>query len=139
VSDEWRFTPPEQHQIAKVRIARLAARQFGVVARRQLTLLDVSPGSITWWQDAGYLFRLLLGVYAVGYAGHSTEATRAAPLLYAGPGAMLSHRLGTWWLGFSSRRPLRSRSRRRDASPRCPASSFTGAGTCRACGTTTSR
>jgi predicted transcriptional regulator of viral defense system len=48
-----------------------------------------------------YLHRLHPGVYAVGHAALSTEARLAAALLYAGPGAMLSHATAAWWLGFA--------------------------------------
>jgi very-short-patch-repair endonuclease len=46
-------------------------------------------------------------VYAVGHTSPSAEATLAAALLWAGPGAMLSHGTGAWWLGLTDRRPKR--------------------------------
>ncbi len=39
-------------------------------------------------------------VYAVGHPGRSTESDLAAAVLYAGPGAMLSHATAAWWLGL---------------------------------------
>ncbi len=53
----------------------------------------------------GYLHRRLPGVYAVGHVAPSPEGDLAEALLYAGPGAMLSHATAVWWLGLSNRRP----------------------------------
>jgi hypothetical protein len=39
-------------------------------------------------------------VYAVGHPGRTPESDLAAALLYAGPGAMLSHATAVWWLGL---------------------------------------
>jgi very-short-patch-repair endonuclease len=92
-------------ELAKVRVARLAARQCGVVARRQLALLGVSDTQIRRWTAGGYLIRRLPGVYAVGHAAPSVAAELTAALLYAGPGAMLTSATGVWWLELSDRRP----------------------------------
>lgn len=43
------------------------------------------------WIENGYLRRVLPKVYAVGHAAPSHEAGLAAAVLYAGPGAVLSH------------------------------------------------
>lgn len=83
----------------------LAARQFGVVGRLQLLHLGVAGSSVTTWANAGDLHPLYRGVYAVGHTALSTEGRLTAALLYAGPGAMLSHATAAWWLGLTSRRP----------------------------------
>lgn len=44
-------------------------------------------------------------MYAVGHSAVSTEADLAAALLYAGPGAMLSHATAAWWLGLLDDEP----------------------------------
>lgn len=86
-------------------MAALAGGQFGVVARRQLLLLGVSARQVRSWVAAGYLLRRLPGVYAVGHGARSVEGDLAAALLYAGPGAMLSHGTAAWWLRLTDRRP----------------------------------
>ena len=58
----------------------------------------MSDRTIGRWRDEAYLFWELPGVYAVGHPGRSTESDLAAALLYAGPGAMLSHGTAVWWL-----------------------------------------
>src|ERR1700732_5358867 len=85
---------------AKVRVAEVAGRQWGRISWRQLRAL-VSSATIADWLRQGYLHRLLPRVYAVGHAGRSTEADLAAALLYAGPGAALSHATAAWWLGLA--------------------------------------
>src|SRR5947209_2689660 len=92
-------------QNAKVRVARLAARQFGRVSRAQLVFLGVCDTTIQEWLRTGYLHRVLPGVYAVGHLARSIEADLAAAVLYAGPGAMLSHSTAAWWLALADSRP----------------------------------
>lgn len=90
---------------SKVRVARLAARQWGRIAWWQLRNLGVPDGTIAAWIDQGYLHRVLPGVFAVGHPAPSTEADLAAALLYAGPGAMLSHGTAAWWRGLLDNNP----------------------------------
>ena len=82
----------------KVRVAELAATQFGRIRRDQVRALGVSDRTIGRWRDDGYLHPVLPRVYAVGHPGTSAEATLAAAVLYAGPAAMLSHGTAIWWL-----------------------------------------
>ena len=82
----------------KARVAALADHQVGRVAWSQLRRLGVGDGTIRRWRDDAYLFWELPGVYAVGHPGRSVESDLAAALLYAGPGAMLSHGTAVWWL-----------------------------------------
>ena len=90
---------------AKVRVARLAGRQFGLIGWLQLKSLGIANSTIRAWVDQGYLYRLLPRVYAVGHRPRTTEAKLAAALLYAGPGAMLSHATAAWWVGLANSRP----------------------------------
>jgi hypothetical protein len=90
---------------SKVLVARLAARQWGRVARWQLESLGLPSGTIAAWIDQGYLHRRLPGVYAVGHPATTTDARLAEALLYAGPGAMLSHTTAAWWLGLIDEQP----------------------------------
>ncbi len=68
--------------------------------------LGAAPGggvgktTIGRWVASGYLHPALPGVYAVGHTSASVEATLAEALLYAGPGACLSHDTAVWWLGL---------------------------------------
>jgi hypothetical protein len=84
----------------KVRVARLAGRQFGRVSYSQLSRLGVPKTTINRWVTSGYLHPVLPAVYAVGHVARSVEADHAAALLYAGEGSMLSHETAVWWWGL---------------------------------------
>lgn len=73
-------------------LARLAERQHGVVARRQLLALGFGPRAIAHRVRAGRLHVLHRGVYAVGHARLTVKGRYMAAVLAAGPGAVLSHR-----------------------------------------------
>jgi hypothetical protein len=72
------------------KIARIAARQHGVVTRAQLLAAGVTTRQIEERARAGGLFRVHRGVYRVGHEAPSTEATYLAAVLAAGEGAELS-------------------------------------------------
>jgi Transcriptional regulator, AbiEi antitoxin len=79
-------------------IAALAARQHGVVSRRQLSGLGIGRGAIDHRLAAGRLHALHRGVFAVGHTALAREARWMAAVLAAGDGAMLSHRAaGALW------------------------------------------
>jgi hypothetical protein len=73
-------------------IGRLAHRQHGVVARRQLIALGVSPRAIVVRLSRGLLVPLHRGVFAFGHRQLRIEGKWLAAVLAAGPGAVLSHR-----------------------------------------------
>lgn len=73
-------------------IARLAASQHGVVARRQLLTLGLSRDAIALRLHDGRLLSLHAGVYAVGHRQLRTEGKWFAAVLACGRGAVLSHR-----------------------------------------------
>jgi very-short-patch-repair endonuclease len=73
-------------------IADLAARQHGVVARRQLGALGIGPGRIDGRVSRGQLHPLHRGVYAVGHPVLGEDGRMLAAVLAAGEGAVLSHR-----------------------------------------------
>jgi len=85
---------------SKVRVAAVADRQWGRVKWEQLVDLGVPESTISRWISQGYLHPRLPRVYAVGHISISIEAQFAEALLYAGPGAMLSHGTAVWWLGL---------------------------------------
>jgi hypothetical protein len=90
---------------AKERVARVAGRQFGGISRAQLSRLGIADTTIHHWLATGYLIRVLPGVYAVGHRAKTIESELIAAVLYAGPGAMLSHATAAWWLGLADSRP----------------------------------
>jgi len=90
---------------AKVRVARVADGQAGLVGAAQLAALGVETRESHRWVSQGYLLPRLPRVYAVGHRAPSTEADLWAAVLYAGPGAMLSHATALWWHGLIDRRP----------------------------------
>jgi hypothetical protein len=73
-------------------VAELAARQHGVVARRQLAALGLGKGAIDRRVATGRLHLVHRGVYAVGYARLVERGRWMAAILACGPRALLSHR-----------------------------------------------
>jgi hypothetical protein len=73
-------------------IAALAARQHGVVARRQLLDAGLTRLMVQRRLESGRLQPLHRGVYAVGHRRLRREGFWLAAVLAAGPGALLSHR-----------------------------------------------
>ena len=76
----------------------LAARQHGLVTRRQLEELGASQATVGRWATEGRLHRIHRGVYAVGHPVLTREARLMAAVLACGPDAVLSHRsAGELW------------------------------------------
>ncbi|HXE43634.1 MAG TPA: type IV toxin-antitoxin system AbiEi family antitoxin domain-containing protein [Conexibacter sp.] len=73
-------------------VAALAARQHGVVARRQLLDAGLTREMVQRRLENGHLVPLHRGVYAVGHRRLRREGFWLAAVLAAGPGAVLSHR-----------------------------------------------
>lgn len=71
----------------------------------QIKGLGVDDKVVADWKRQGYLHRILPRVYAVGHRARSYEADLAAALLYAGPGAALSHATAAHWLGLLDKPP----------------------------------
>ena len=90
---------------AKVRT--LADRQWGRVSWAQLKALGIDDKTIVRWAHGGYLHQVHPRVYGVGHCAPSVEADLTAAVLYAGPGAMLSHATALWWLGMVDTHPPR--------------------------------
>jgi predicted transcriptional regulator of viral defense system len=74
----------------EARVARVAARQHGVVSRRQLRALGASDTQVTRWAAKGRLHRILHRVYAVGHPEVGALGTAMAAVLSTG--GVLSHR-----------------------------------------------
>lgn len=109
-------SPPNQFRI--VDVADLAQRQWGRVSWEQLRRAGVSKARLSSWLADGYLHWIHPGVYAVGHDAPSLEGELAAALLYAGPGAVLSHTSAAWWWQLTKQRP----SVIEVSTPRCPRS-----------------
>jgi hypothetical protein len=73
--------------------AEIAARQHGVVARRQLREAGVGDDRIDRLAKAGHLIRLHRGVFAVGHRAIGHMGRAMAAVLACGPGAVLA---GMW-------------------------------------------
>jgi very-short-patch-repair endonuclease len=72
-------------------VARLAARQHGVVGRQQLLQIGFDQDSIKRWLRAGHLHRLHREAFAVGHTRLSQRGHWLAAVLACGEGALLSH------------------------------------------------
>jgi predicted transcriptional regulator of viral defense system len=84
----------------KLRVGQVAARHQGRISNGQLRALGVSRTSVGEWVRAGYLHRRLPGVFAVGHCARTVESDLWEAILYAGPGAALSHGSAAWWRGL---------------------------------------
>jgi predicted transcriptional regulator of viral defense system len=82
-------------------LAALAARQHGVVSRRQLLAMGLGAAAIGRRVDAGRLHRVHLGVYAVGHPVLGKHGRWMAAVLACGPGAALGYESAAvlWDLG----------------------------------------
>jgi hypothetical protein len=74
------------------RLKRVAARQWGVVTRRQLMIVGLGARGIDEWVRRGRLIRLHRGVYAVGHDRLRIEGRWLAAVMASGPGALLAYR-----------------------------------------------
>ena len=70
----------------------LAARQHGIVTRKQLLAQGFGRRSIQHRVERGRLFPVSLGVYAVGWPALNQKRRWMAAVLTGGEGAVLSHR-----------------------------------------------
>ncbi|MBM3667170.1 MAG: type IV toxin-antitoxin system AbiEi family antitoxin domain-containing protein [Actinobacteria bacterium] len=74
------------------RIASLAGRSHGVATRRELLAAGISGGQVDRGLAAGRLIAVHRGVYRVGHAAPSREATYLAAVRACGEGALLAGR-----------------------------------------------
>jgi putative AbiEi antitoxin of type IV toxin-antitoxin system len=86
-------------------IARIAARQHGVISYAQLLWAGLSPSGISRRVQAGRLHWIHRGVYAVGHRRVTIEGRWMAAVLACGPGAALSHRSAAELWGLLTPRP----------------------------------
>lgn len=88
-------------------IARIADRQHGRIAHRQLVAAGVRCDRIKRWCADGRLQAVYVGVYAVGHRAPSLLADLMAAVLAGGPGAVVSHRCAGHVLRIVRLRPAR--------------------------------
>jgi very-short-patch-repair endonuclease/predicted transcriptional regulator of viral defense system len=81
-------------------IAALAARQHGVVTRRQLLAIGLKDAAIQHRRRVGRLHQVHRGVYAVGHEALSPDGRLLAAVLACGPRAALSHQSAASVWGF---------------------------------------
>jgi very-short-patch-repair endonuclease len=91
VEEKTRSEPEIFSAPPEVRLARIAARQHGVVSRRQLIAIGVDDDGIRVRVARGGLHKLYSGVYAVGHVPRTREARWMAAVVACGQGAFLSH------------------------------------------------
>jgi hypothetical protein len=85
-------------------LRRIAAEQAGVVSRRQVLCAGVSRNTIISRVNHGLWQQLHPGVYGAFTGVLSWEVRLWAAILYAGPGALLSHETAAEILGLATRR-----------------------------------
>lgn len=85
----------EELDRADVRLARIAARQHGVVTMTHLRRAGIDKSGVSRRVRAGRLHRLYRGVYAVGHCAPSEARGFMAAVLACGDGAALSHMSAT--------------------------------------------
>src|ERR1700729_1399754 len=99
-AEDWRSRHGRSDENARLRVSGLATRQSNRVTADQLQRLGVSRTSIGRWTRGGYLHPRLPGVYAVGSPARTVESDLWEAVLFAGPGAMLSHGTAAWGRGL---------------------------------------
>lgn len=90
---------------AQGRVARIAARQHGVVSLEQLTWAGLSASTVSRRVREGWLHRVHRGVYAVGHRRLSEEGWWMAAVLALSGSAVLSHESAAKLWGISPSSP----------------------------------
>jgi predicted transcriptional regulator of viral defense system len=94
----------------KREVARIAAKQHGVISMRQLLALEFAASTVVVWCDFGQLQPVHRGVYAVGHGRLAWEGRCMAAVLAADPlaperVAAASHFSAAWIWGLLQSRP----------------------------------
>jgi len=84
----------------EIEVARVAAKQHGVISIAQLYSAGIDKSGVTRRVRAGRLHRLHRGVYAVGHRGLSQHGRWMTAVLACGEGAALSHQSAAGLWGF---------------------------------------
>src|SRR5260221_5234175 len=86
-------------------VARLAARQHGVVSASQLRELGYPGEKVSRSASNGALHRVHRGVYAVGHSAVSRQGICLGAVLACGERALLSHSAAAWLWGLEAKLP----------------------------------
>jgi very-short-patch-repair endonuclease len=81
-------------------MARLAARQYGIVTHRQLNDLGYSDDAIDRAVASGRLHMWHRGIFAVGHQSLGPHGLCMAAVLFRGTGALISHQSAVWLWGL---------------------------------------
>jgi hypothetical protein len=92
--------PESARRFVHRRIAEAATRQHGLITAGQLAALGVSGRLARKWAEAGRLYRVHRGVFAVGHLPLTPQARWLAAVLACSEGSVLSHRSNAALLGF---------------------------------------
>ena len=87
---------PSSPALRRVSWAAIAELQSGMISRRQLIQLGLSPMQARADVNTGRWQRMLPGVYATFTGRIDTHSRIWAAILYAGPGAAASHGTALW-------------------------------------------
>jgi len=82
---------PYKSDTPDAEVARIAARQHGVITTKQLATVGLERMAVSERSRSGRLHRIHQGVYAVGHRGLSLHGHFMAAVLACGEGAVLSH------------------------------------------------
>jgi hypothetical protein len=96
-----------QNRTAERIIARIASRAHGVVTWAEMRRAGVTEAEIKWARKKGLLIPIHRGVYRVGHAAPSVDASFIAAVKACGQGAALSGRAAGYLLGLIKGRPPR--------------------------------
>jgi hypothetical protein len=97
---------PQNHTLDR-KIAHLAGRSHGVVSREELIRAGITAAEIRHRLASGALIPIHHGVFRVGHAAPSLEATYMAAVKAGGKGALLRGRAAAHLLGLLRGRPPR--------------------------------
>ncbi|MFZ0384739.1 MAG: DUF559 domain-containing protein [Solirubrobacteraceae bacterium] len=106
LTEDWRSRNGRSDENARLRVSALAARQVNRLTIDQLQRLGISRTTVGRWTAGGYLHSRLPRVYAVGSPAATIESNLWEAVLYAGPGAMLSHATAAKWLDMIDHWPV---------------------------------
>jgi very-short-patch-repair endonuclease len=81
-------------------LAKMAARQYGVVTREQLNDLGYTDSAIKRAVSSGRLHVLHRSVFAVGHQALGAHGLCMAAVLFRGRGALISHQSAIWLWGL---------------------------------------
>jgi hypothetical protein len=84
-------------------MANLAARQYGIVTRDQLTGLGYTDRMIDHALQIGRLQAWHRNVFAVGHGGLSPHGLCQAAVMFRGEGALISHQSAVWLWGLEKK------------------------------------